>query len=139
MRSLDESIKFYSEAFGFSLHNRVTRTDPWLASVVGAMVVRMHFAHMRLANGNHLELIEYETPAPVGTLRAVLPWGLGVQHVCLDVEGNINDRLETALNAGAKLWSRAVETIPDGPNVGARCVYLRGPSEELIELYEAAR
>jgi hypothetical protein len=98
----------------------------------------MHFAHMKLPNGDHLELIQYETPVPIEPVVTTLPWRIGAQHICLEVD-YIDAAADEAVLAGAKYWSEGIERIPDGPNKGARCIYLTGPSSELIELFQRPR
>lgn len=134
---LDEAIKFYEGSFGFTLFHRVTRETPWISSIVGYRDAKLSFAHMKL-DGSHLELIQYARPEPIAALETAVPWRIGMQHFCMGVE-NLDEVATRIEEHGGVRWSIDVATIPDGPNKGARCAYFRGPSGELIELFEAAR
>jgi catechol 2,3-dioxygenase-like lactoylglutathione lyase family enzyme len=130
---LDRSVAFYTAVFGFEPGMRVRRTAPWIGEIVGEPA-DLEFAHLHLPSGLHLELIQYRMPEPLSPSDG-LTWRPGHQHFCLTVS-EIDSWVERALAAGARVVSGEPVTIPEGKNAGSRCVYLRGPDEETIELFE---
>ena len=135
---IDDSINFYVGAFGCTLLRRVSRQDGFVAVIVGVRGAHLHFAHLTFPDGTHLELIQYESPTPLESNVTGQPWRVGSAHMCLGVD-DIEKTLQLVEEYGGILWSLDTATIPDGPQKGARVVYTRGPSGELIELFEAAR
>jgi glyoxylase I family protein len=131
---LERSVAFYAAAFGFERAMSVRRTAPWIGAIVGAPA-DLEFAHLHLASGMHLELIQYRAPAPLAPADG-RTWRPGHQHFCLAVSA-IDAWVERARAAGARLLSAAPVVIPEGKNAGSRCCYLRGPDQETIELFEA--
>jgi glyoxylase I family protein len=130
---LERSVAFYTGAFGFEPGMRVRRQAPWIGAIVG-QPADLEFAHLHLASGLHLELIQYRLPVPLAP-ASELTWRPGHQHFCLTVTG-IEHWIARAKGAGARVVSGEPVTIPEGKNSGARCCYLRGPDGETIELFE---
>ena len=130
---LDRSVAFYTAVFGFEPGMRVRRSAGWIGEIVGEPA-DLEFAHMHLANGLHLELIQYRMPEPLSPSDG-LTWRPGHQHFCLTVT-DIDSWVARALAAGARIVSGEAVTIAEGTNAGSRCCYLRGPDEETIELFE---
>lgn len=130
---LDRSVAFYTAVFGFEPGMRVRRNGAWIGEIVGEPA-DLEFAHLHLPSGLHLELIQYRMPEPLSPSDG-LTWRPGHQHFCLTVT-DIDSWVERALAAGARVVSGEPVEIPEGKNSGSRCVYLRGPDEETIELFE---
>ena len=133
VHDLDRSVAFYTAVFGFEPGMRVRRSAAWIGEIVGEPA-DLEFAHLHLPSGLHIELIQYRMPEPLSPSDG-LTWRPGHQHFCLTVS-DIDSWVERALAAGARVVSGEPVTIPEGKNSGSRCVYLRGPDEETIELFE---
>ena len=130
---LERSVAFYTSVFDFEPGMRVRRTAPWIGAIVGEPA-DLEFAHLHHPSGLHLELIQYRRPAPIAH-AGELTWRPGHQHFCLTVT-DIDSWIARARAHGSRVVSRDAVTIPEGKNAGSRCVYLRGPDLETIELFE---
>ncbi|NKN02306.1 hypothetical protein GFL89_30700 [Rhizobium leguminosarum bv. viciae] len=145
VRDMDKAIDFYEQAFGFNL---LFRWDGVEAMQHGSVYFRnpLQGAHLDMGDGQILELI----PAPE---NAIPPddRALSFHHIGLYVS-DVGETYARALAAGAKPYpiEDGSGGVWDGPtdiklkarppyerSFVVRAAHVRGPNEEIIELFEA--
>ena len=136
---LERSTRFYQDAFGFEPFFAVERKATWIADGTGYVGAHLRFQHMRLPSGMHLELIQYEHPTYEGGGYQGAKFIKGHVHFCLFVD-DIEAAMQRAVKAGAFVVSKSAPvTIPEGPNTGAKFVFLEDHDFISIELFQKAK
>jgi len=113
-----DAVRTYLQ-LGYKPKLWVRRDAPWIGEMVGRPGADIEIVHM--AKEGHtvgIELLAYFKDGPP----------IGVHHLAFEVE-SISD---VCASMEAKILG--MSTIPDGPNVGACCAYVRAPSGETLEL-----
>ena len=130
--NLDRSIAFFRDALGFEVTSKAPRDPRAIEQITGVPGADVLIAYVR-GPGHSLELIEYTGPADRGQVEA-RPCDTGFAHVAYDV-----DDVEAAVAAAAEHGFRPrgeVYTIDQGPNTGARVVYLVDEDGVTVEFIE---
>jgi glyoxylase I family protein len=125
---IEESLRFYREGLGFSRSYQWTET----ATPEGAVVYRGRGVLIELGGHTYLELL-------AGTVDKVTG---PVHHIALAVT-DVDSAYQRCLAAGGQPvvegdWSGEPTTVHVNgePSIEVRDAFVRGPSGELIELYE---
>lgn len=120
-KDIDQSVDFYTEILGFSLHWRGIVDHP--TGKVEAAVLWL--------NDCTVELVQ-----PVDLSRVNTAAG-PIQHLCLKVE-NLEAIMASLEKRGVVFSAEGLESLPTFLN-GIRHAFLYGPSGERIELAEEYR
>jgi catechol 2,3-dioxygenase-like lactoylglutathione lyase family enzyme len=130
VRSLERSLKWYGELFGFAPDFVEVAEGPGVSQIVQLDDVRLRFAFLHLPNVM-LEFLEYDRP--VGSDFDRLNCDVGAIHVCLEVDDI--DRVYGLLAD----WGVAFSTAPT-PQAGAiegnTICYFRDPDGIQLELWQ---
>ena len=131
---LDRAIAFYRDGIGLKVQMVFERDDETIAKVVGMPGARLRIAFMRAGDETtRLELLQYLDPRgqPL-SFRSNQP---GSGHVCFQVDDVIAvaERLRAS---GATFISDAPVELLQGPNTGARVMYLRDPDGAAVEIFQ---
>jgi len=130
---VDRSARFYQEALGFELYDRLSRSDAYVQRVVGYPGVTLEIAMLRIpGTAVELEILEYRdverTPIDPATASP------GTMHFSLFVEGL--DELYARLRERGVEFVSEVETSTAGTLAGGRVVYMKDPDGIRVELVE---
>jgi catechol 2,3-dioxygenase-like lactoylglutathione lyase family enzyme len=130
--SLDRTLRFLRECFGFELVSRAPRDPALVSAITGVEGADVEIAFLK-APGHTLELIEYRKPAAKARVNA-RPCDTGFAHVAFNVD-NVPAAVAGARAYGVEPIAPPV-AIDQGPNKGRRVVYLRDWDGITIELIE---
>jgi catechol 2,3-dioxygenase-like lactoylglutathione lyase family enzyme len=131
---LDRAIAFYRDGIGLQVQMVFERDDETIAKVVGMPGARLRIAFMRAGDETtRLELLQYLDPRgqPLD-FRSNQP---GSGHVCFRVD-DVAAAAERLRAAGATLISDGPVELLQGPNAGARVMYLRDPEGAAVEIFQ---
>jgi len=132
VRDLEESIAFYSEAFGLKVVDRAVFGGEELGKVVRVPGAELEYAFMAGENAV-LELIEYKTPKgkPFGLQNN----DIGAAHCCFVVD-DLDATYERLLAMGVD-FNAPPQSAPDIPPFdGLKYTYFRDPNGITIELMQ---
>jgi catechol 2,3-dioxygenase-like lactoylglutathione lyase family enzyme len=133
--SLDRSLAFYRDCFGFEVTSRAPRDPSRTERLMGVPGAHVEIAFVK-APGHTLELIEYLSPDSRGKVQS-RSCDTGAFHLAF----NVSD-LDAALAACGALGAARVGdiiTVDAGPNAGMRTCFVRDPDGILLELIQPAR
>lgn len=130
--NLSRSIGFY-EALGFEVLFEVERKERFIGRIVGIEGAHLKIAMLRNGDAT-IELLQYISPISSELLGIVQPYKAGTVHLCFEGQA-IRDAMEKLSGAGEVRRRGVEQTIPDGPQKGARVAYWRGPDDEIIETF----
>jgi catechol 2,3-dioxygenase-like lactoylglutathione lyase family enzyme len=135
VRNLEESIAFYSEAFGLRQVDRAVFSGDDLAYVVQVPGAELEYAFMAGENAI-LELIEYKTPK--GKPFELRNNDVGAAHCCFIVD-DLDETYERLLGMGVT-FNAPPQTAPDiAPFNGLKYTYFRDPNGVTIELFQPGK
>ncbi|MGB1612645.1 MAG: VOC family protein [Arenicellales bacterium] len=129
---LDRSLGFFEQVLGFEVTSKAPRAPDVIERVTGVEGAEVMIAYVR-GPGHSIELIEFTGPEKRHTLRP-RACDLGFCHIAYDVRGL--DELIDQAKAFDVVPEGEVITVDQGPNAGARLVYLRDPDGVTFELIE---
>jgi catechol 2,3-dioxygenase-like lactoylglutathione lyase family enzyme len=125
--SIDEALKFWVGALGFTLDYRKTLGGgPVMENIVGVPGADLSNAMVVTTDGYRIELLEYSAPDDRRTL-VQRPCDVGSAHVTFTVE----DMDEVLARSGLVGWKPQGE--PQRLPSGAVVVYVRGPDGHTVE------
>jgi lactoylglutathione lyase len=133
VKSMDVSLPFYRDALGLPVaFERVLGAD-YLRTVLALPLQDIRIVYLHLPGGGYVELLEYHG---LETLSAASrPCDHGAGHLCLYVD-NIDELVAAAQAMGYRARSPFPVDITEGPNAGARSIYLLDPDGYAIELFQ---
>ena len=129
---LDQSLAFFRDVLGFDITSKAPRAPNLIQKITGIDDAEVMIAYVR-GPGHSVELIEFINPEKRETFRP-RACDLGFYHIAYDVEG-LDQLINDAKHYGVFPEGEIV-AIDQGPNAGARIVYLRdrdGITFEFIE------
>ena len=134
--SLNDAIRFWTEAMGFTLERRSEMGGEFLREVTGVTDPLVHTAVVRAPGGFAVELLEFSDAAQHGVAPASAG-AIGAAHIALSVD-DIAAAIRRVEAAGWELKGSA-QAIPGGPRKGTLVVYVSGPDNITIELMQSPR
>lgn len=130
---MDLALRFYRDGLGLDIEFDKIVDGPYLPVVLGLDFSHIRAVYLRIPGGGFIELLEYhgieQLPA------ASRPCDYGAGHLCLHVEG-IDDLFARLQRLGFRARSEAVVDITEGPNKGARSLYMLDPDGYRVELLQ---
>ena len=133
--SLDRALAFFRDALGFEVTSKAPRDPAAIQRITGVADSEVMIAYVR-GPGHSIELVEYLAPAGRGKVES-RPCDTGFTHVAYDV-----DDLDAAMAAAAEHGFSprgAVHSVDQGPNTGARVVYMVNDDGITVEFIEPRR
>ena len=133
--SLDEAVRFWTGALGFTLERQSEMGGDFLHQVTGVDDPKVRTAIVKAPNGYVVELLEYSNGLQNGTV----PNGaglIGAAHLALTVK-DIHAAIARVEAAGWKAKGNPLP-IPGGPRKGTLVAYVSGPDHITIELMQPA-
>lgn len=131
--SLDESIRFWTEALGFALERQSEMGGDFLHQVTGVDDPNVRTAIVKAPDGFTIELLQYSG----GHQHGFVPdsaGAIGAAHVALTVK-DIHEAIARVEAAGWKAKGRP-QPIPGGPRKGTLTAYVSGPDRLTIEFMQ---
>jgi catechol 2,3-dioxygenase-like lactoylglutathione lyase family enzyme len=136
VRSLEKSLSFYRDIFGFEIVFQWNPQAPYIAELLGYPTVDLHSAILRIPNSEvYLELLEYRGIPQV--INDMSNGNVGNAHIAFYVD-ELEPLYKRLIELGVKSVSKPV-TPTIGPNQGGRAVYLIDPDGFRVELIETKR
>jgi glyoxylase I family protein len=133
VRSLDETLPFFTDVLGFEVTSRDTRDPEVIEAITGVRGAEVEVAYLRVCD-HTLEMIEYKAPADRAE-HVLRPCDVGFAHIAFDVS-DIAPVIDRAASLGIYPISPPVVNARGGPNQGALVVYLRMADGVTIELIQ---
>lgn len=131
--SLEDAIKFWTEAMGFKVVRKGEMGGDFLREVTGVDDPRYRMALVVSPSGFPIELLEYSTASTLG--RAPRSAGaIGAAHIAVSVE-NIDVTVEKIRSHGWEIKGSS-QAIPSGPRAGTVVAYISSPDGITIELMQ---
>ncbi|CEF41602.1 glyoxalase/bleomycin resistance protein/dioxygenase [Acetobacter senegalensis] len=131
--SLDEAIRFWTGALGFTLERQSEMGGDFLYQVTGVDDPSVKTAIVKAPGGYVVELLQYSN----GRQNGAIPnsaGSIGAAHLALTVK-NIHAAIARVEAAGWKAKGSAL-SIPGGPRKGTLVAYVSGPDHITIELMQ---
>ncbi len=130
---MDRSLRFYRDGLGLEIEFDKILDGPYLPVVLDLVFSHLRAVYLRIPGGGFVELLEYHG---IETLPAASrPCDYGAGHLCFYVEG-IEDVFGRLARLGFRARSEHVVDITEGPNKGARSVYMLDPDGYRVELLQ---
>ena len=130
---MDRSLRFYRDGLELEMEFDKKVDGPYLPVVLDLDLSHIRAVYLRIPGGSFLELLEYHG---IETLPAAArPCDYGAGHLCLYVEG-IDDVYQRLVGLGYRARAGKVVDITEGPNKGARSVYMLDPDGYHVELFQ---
>ncbi|WP_019515650.1 VOC family protein [Sphingomonas sp. Mn802worker] len=131
--SLDEAVRFWTEALGFTLERRSEMGGDFLQQVTGVDDPSVKTAIVRASDGYVVELLQYSQ----GHQNGIVPdsaGSIGAGHLALAVQ-DIHATIARVEVAG---WKAKGSPLPiqGGPRKGTLVAYVSGPDHITIELMQ---
>ncbi len=133
VKSLDATIPFLVDLFGFKVTSRATRDPKVIEAIVGVAGAQVEIAYLRGAD-HTIELIEYTAPAGRGSYR-LQPCDVGFAHIAFDVT-SVADVVAAAAAYGVHPIAPPLVNTRGGPNQGAVVCYLRMADGVTVEVIQ---
>jgi len=131
VRSLEQSLKFYRDAFGVEPEFIAKASGPGTSRLVGVPDVEMSFAFLDLGN-TVLELLEYESPRGQDYDRRNCD--VGATHIALAV-ADVEAAYEELRGKGIEFSGPPLH-IDEGPLAGCITAYFRDPDGIQLEIFQ---
>jgi catechol 2,3-dioxygenase-like lactoylglutathione lyase family enzyme len=131
--SLDEAIRFWTGALGFTLERQSEMGGDFLHQVTGVDDPQVKTAIVRAPDGYVVELLQYSNGPQNGTVPNNAG-SIGAAHLALTVK-DIHAAIACVKAAGWKAKGSPLP-IPGGPREGTLVAYVSGPDHITIELMQ---
>ncbi len=131
--SLDEAVRFWTEALGFTLERQSEMGGDFLHQVTGVDDPSVKTAIVRAPSGDAIELLQYSKGRQNGAVSSSAG-AIGAAHLALTVT-DIHAAISRVEAAG---WKAKGSPLPiaGGPRTGTLVAYVSGPDHITIELMQ---
>ena len=130
---MDRALRFYRDGLGLEVEFDKKLDGPYLPVVLNLDFSYIRAAYLRIPGGGFVELLEYHG---IETMPAASrPCDYGAGHICFFVEG-IDDIFDRLTGMGYRARAESVTDITEGPNQGARSLYMLDPDGYRVELLQ---
>lgn len=130
---MDRALRFYRDGLGLEVEFDVIIDGPYLPVVLNLDFTEIRAVYLRISEGIFVELLEYHGIERMPA--AARPCDYGNGHFCLFVEG-IDEIVGRLAEMGHVARSDGPVDITQGPNAGARSIYLADPDGYSVELFQ---
>ncbi len=131
--SLDEAIRFWTQALGFKLQRQSEMGGEFLRQVTGVADPSVRTAIVEAPDGFVIELLQYSGGREHGAVPESAG-AIGAAHLALAVK-DIHIAIERVEAAGWKAKG-SPKPIPGGPRKGTLVAYVAGPDRITIEFMQ---
>ncbi len=132
---MDESLRFYQEGLGLQQKFDRTSGAEYLRAVLALEFsqIRTVYLHIPGLENTFVELLEYKGIERLPASSRPCDYGAG--HLCLYVD-NVEAVHQRLVGMGFSSRSEQTVLITEGPNAGARFVYMLDPDGYAVELLQ---
>lgn len=130
---MDRALPFYRDGLGLEVEFDRILDGPYLPVVLALDFETIRAVYLRIPGGQFIELLEYRGIERLPA--ASRPCDHGAGHLCLYVEG-IDEIVARLKDLGFRARSEDVVDITQGPNQGARSIYMLDPDGYRVELFQ---
>lgn len=130
---MDRSLGFYRDGLELEMEFDKELHGPYLPVVLDLDFSYIRAVYLRIPGGGFIELLEYHGIERLSA--AARPCDYGAGHLCLYVEG-IDEIYERLVGLGHRARADGVTDITEGPNQGARSLYMLDPDGYPVELLQ---
>ena len=130
---MDRSLRFYRDGLGLEIEFDKELAGPYLPVVLNLDFSGLRAAYLRIPGGQFIELLEYRGIERLPAASRPCDYGAG--HICLYVDG-IDEIYANLIALGFRARSDGVVDITEGPNAGARSIYMLDPDGYRVELFQ---
>lgn len=131
--SLQEAVRFWTEALGFTLQRQSEMGGDFLHQVTGVANPHVQTAIVRAPDGFLVELLQYSEGSQNGAVPSSAG-AIGAAHLALNV-GDIHTAIARVEAVGWKAKG-SPQSIPGGPRKGTLVAYVSGPDHITIEFMQ---
>ena len=131
--SLDEAVRFWTEALGFTLERQSEMGGDFLHQVTGVDDPSVRTAIVEAPDGYVVELLQYSKGRQNGAVPSSAG-SIGAAHLALTVK-DIHAAIVRVETAGWKAKGSPLP-IPGGPRKGTLVAYVSGPDHITIEFMQ---
>jgi len=131
--SLDDAIRFWTDALGFTLERQSEMGGTFLHQVTGVDDPHVRTAIVRAPGGYMVELLAYSQGARHGSAPESAG-AIGAVHLALAVR-DIHAAI-ARIEAAGWMVKGSPQAIPGGPRQGTLVVYVSGPDSITLELMQ---
>lgn len=128
---MERALTFYRDLFGLEVLSDREVERGYVEQITAVPEAHLRIVHLA-AYGKQVELLEYLRPRGAQQARE-LP-DAGSAHLCF-VSNDLDSDVERLRGAGVTFRSLPVETT-NGPNRGARGVYVEDPDGNAVEIVQ---
>jgi len=130
---MDRALEFYRDGLGLEVEFDKELDGPYLPVVLNLDFSYLRAAYLRIPGGGFVELLEYHG---IETMPAASrPCDYGAGHICFFVEG-IDEVYARLTSMGYRARAKGITDITEGPNQGARSLYMLDPDGYRVELLQ---
>ncbi len=130
---MDRALEFYRDGLGLEIEFDRKLDGPYLPVVLDLDFSYLRAAYLRVPGGAFVELLEYHG---IETLPATSrPCDYGAGHICFYVD-DIDAVYARLTGLGFRARSKGVVDITEGPNQGARSIYMLDQDGYRVELLQ---
>ncbi len=131
--SLNEAIRFWTEALGFTLERQSEMGGHFLRQVTGVDDPSVQTAIIKAPDGFIIELMQYSKGCQIGYVPDSAG-AIGAAHLALTVK-DMHGAIARVEAAGWKVKG-SPQAIPGGPRKGTLAAYVSGPDHITIEFMQ---
>lgn len=128
---MDRSVAFYRDRFGLEVISDREVDGGYVEEITAVPGAHVRIVHL-LGYGKQVELLQYLSP--VGARRAGELPDTGSAHLCF-ISDDLDDDVARLRAASVTFRSFPVETT-NGPNRGARGIYVEDPDGNAVEVVQ---
>ncbi len=127
--SLEDSLVFYRDLLGLSIHKDNTEKGSYIDKVLGLSGVEVRTVKLKSGDGNLIELLQYNSPKSQKATRKIND--IGYSHIAFSVDDIEKSYAE--LKSNGVVFNGAPCVSPDAY---AKVAFCRDPDGNFIELVE---
>lgn len=130
---MERALAFYRDGLGLEIEFDKELHGPYLKVVLDLDFDYIRAVYLRIPGGGFVELLEYHGIERLSAASRPNDYGAG--HVCFYVD-DLEAVYARLRDAGYRARSEGVVDITEGPNAGARSVYMLDPDGYRVELLQ---
>jgi lactoylglutathione lyase len=130
---MEQSLRFYRDGLGLEIEFDKIVDGPCLPVVLDLDFDHIRAVYLRVPGGQFVELLEYHGIERLPAASRPCDYGAG--HLCFYVD-EIDGLYGRMRGLGFRARSDGVVAITEGPNQGARSIYMLDPDGYRVELLQ---
>jgi len=130
---MEQSLRFYRDGLGLEIEFDKIVDGPYLPVVLDLDFDHIRAVYLRVPGGQFVELLEYHGIERLPAASRPCDYGAG--HLCFYVD-EIDGLYGRMRGLGFRARSDGVVAITEGPNQGARSIYMLDPDGYRVELLQ---